>query len=171
MADWSPDRLSQPRRPLLSLSLLYKLDAEPSLSLPQARSPLSVLFPSPFAAVKFVAGPFASFVVQRSSRAYTLSVDRRLFRSPWSLAGVRTSPLPIRPTTPPRRRSSLCMNENPRLKTSPKYLFLNHVLNFFIDLMNYCCNLAIYVYDFRDSIYTCNKNWTPQQRFNMCMIL
>jgi hypothetical protein len=46
--------------------------------------------------------------------------------------------------------------------------FLNHVLNLFMDLVNYCCNIdAIwrFVYDFRDSMYTCNQNRTPRQYF------
>jgi hypothetical protein len=51
--------MKHPRRPLLSLPLSIKPQPSPTLSLPQARSLLSVLSPSPFAVVKFVAGPSA----------------------------------------------------------------------------------------------------------------
>jgi hypothetical protein len=67
------------------------------------------------------------------SLSHTLLVRprrRRPFCSQWRLAGVRAHrlrppaeppvPLPTRPTTPPRRRLSLRMSKNPRLKTTPK---------------------------------------------------
>jgi hypothetical protein len=53
-----------------------------------------------------------------------------------------------------------------KVEDNPNQLiyFLNHVLNLAI----YRCNIdAIwrFVYDFRDSIYTCNQNQTPRQYF------
>jgi hypothetical protein len=41
---------------------------------------------------------------------------------------------------PPRRRPSLRMNKNTRLKTTPKYLFSKSCFEF---IVNYCCNIEM----------------------------
>jgi hypothetical protein len=105
------------------------------------------------------------------------SVVRRSLPS-W-LTGVRThhlrppaeAPLERSPTIAlfPARRTPLvdvhpCAWARTQGWRQPRNIyFLNHVLNLFIDLVNYCCNLAIHVYDLEISIYTCNQNRTPRQ--------
>jgi hypothetical protein len=55
-----------------------------------------------------------------------------------------------------------------KVEGNPKLLmyFLNLVLNYFMDLMIYRGIIdAIHVFDFRDAMYTCSQNRTPQQYF------
>ncbi|PWZ32323.1 hypothetical protein Zm00014a_037444, partial [Zea mays] len=94
-------------------------------------------------------------------------------RHPWRLAGVRPrrspSYLAIRTLTDDRVRSLPTKTAvHPKVENNPNPLmyFLNCVLNYLIDVMNYCCNInAIWRFTriiFRDSIYTCNQKSNPR---------
>jgi hypothetical protein len=169
------------------LVLAYKATAEASLSFPPSRHSSSRILC--LVCVLCAAVGRCSVSTDASASPTTaphhrrtpspeLAVDQtvhhRRRRSPWRLAGVRTHCL--RPPagvsfTDEHSPSSTFIPAHERKTKVEDIYFLNHVLNLFIDLVNYCCNLAIRVYDLEISIYTCNRNQTRDDILNMRMIL
>jgi hypothetical protein len=108
-----PAALSSP------LALAYKMDVEPSPS--PCPCSLSLLAPP---SLSQCSSPEFAIVTYWSSYSPFASPSRSSART---LTNDRVVPCP---SNPARRRSSLRMSENPRMKTTPKYLFSKSCFEF-----------------------------------------
>jgi hypothetical protein len=134
----------------------------PELTLSLTRSPLSSSSPP---------SPSSPESVE-TRRSLYLAVHRRLRPFPCSPElAVPRGARAHRPRFPARvpsaqhdDRARSPSSVHPRLITTVN-VFSKSCLNYFIDLMNYCCNInAIWRFTrmiFRDSIYTCNQKIEP----------
>jgi hypothetical protein len=142
---------SLPQRPLPIKS------GRVSSSLPPRALPLSLaLSPFPSSPSTEPSTP-PSVETRRSSCSPSASPDQTPCPAPYS-----TDHSPLSTSIPAHEREH-------KVEGNPLIYFLKHVLNFFYEFVNYCCNIEM-IWRFtcmilEISMYTCSQNRTPRQCF------